>query len=95
MDQNDAMTIEEAYAAGRAAALRGERIANPPSRDDLFRAWIRGYREHQTFDAACEYCKGTGRRQAGGEGPYSSCELTCDCNVARTPTKPKPHERAP
>lgn len=88
------MNIDEAYAAGRAAALRGEVVTNPPLLDDLFLAWIRGYREHQTFDAACDHCRGTGRRRAGGEGPYASSELICSCDVARCPTEPKSHDHA-
>ena len=130
----EALTPDEAYAAGREVAIRGDPfppgaallypcrfalapasmqpsgfpsralrrhggqgsgssadtkephpITHPPHEDVIFLAWIRGYRDGQTFDPACERCKGAGRRRVGGDGEYASCELVCDCNTARPP----------
>ena len=104
MRPNETMTPDEAYAAGREVALRGDPITHPPHEDVIFLAWIRGYRDGQTFDPACERCKGTGRRKASGDGEYASCELVCHCNTARPPRsseiaterpdEPEPHQGA-
>jgi hypothetical protein len=79
------MTREQARSAGRSAARQGFRLnsARFPTTDELFVAWLQGFREEQVFDPACPYCSGTGYRRAdaSGAGPYGSAMLTCDCNV--------------
>lgn len=77
------MTEDEAYQAGRTAAAAGFELAGFPVADALFRAWLRGFRECQSFDPGCIRCGGTGRMRVESNGDYSSAELVCSCNVGR------------
>jgi hypothetical protein len=77
------VTTEQAYEAGRDAAKSGAPLAGFPLHDELYLAWLRGFREHQTFDPSCAHCAGTGSRRADmlRQGPYCEALLVCDCNM--------------
>lgn len=78
-------TVDDAYSAGRDAALAGCPLSNPPVQaDDLFRAWLRGFREHQTFELACAYCGGTASAEPDPRA------LIPDANLSATATLPGP-----
>jgi hypothetical protein len=79
------MNIEEAYEAGASAAAAGQTLSarSFPPQDELFRAWMKGFREHQVFDPRCSGCHGCGLTVADpeGVGHYSSAMLACECNI--------------
>lgn len=79
------MTLEDAHAAGRDAALAGQPLAGFPPEDDLFGTWLRGFREHQSFDPECAACGGTGLLSAGSKAHgYWGYSFACSCNARST-----------
>lgn len=76
------MHPEDAYAAGRDTALAGRSLEGFPLQGEAFHAWMRGFRDHQSFDPACVRCGGTGLVAAGSSGESALRPLSvCTCNA--------------